>query len=114
MEIISHEQMQHEIDKIADKISSIGGLTYGIPFSAAEALCNAQLLKDQEHEAKAVSDAVNKVIEAYDEYIKLLSDELEDTVEIASIVHGWKSHRYEEGVKCRAKIQQLKQQYGGK
>ena len=39
-------------------------------------------------------------------YIKLLIDEIEDLVEIATR-HGWKSKRYEEGKKIRSQLKAL-------
>jgi len=50
---------------------------------------------------------VAQLIEAYDEYIKLLTEELNSIVSFAS-VHGWKTSNYEAGVKCREKIAKLK------
>lgn len=50
---------------------------------------------------------MNELIEAYEEYIKLLGDELSDVVSLAYI-HGWRSTRYESGKTCREKIDILK------
>ena len=52
---------------------------------------------------------LDKLIEAYDNYIKLLVEELDETVSIAS-VHGWKSKRAELGVMCREEIKLVKEQ----
>lgn len=48
-----------------------------------------------------------KLIKAQSDYIKLLGEELNEVVGIAS-VHGWKSSRYEQGIKCREKIKNAK------
>ncbi len=53
---------------------------------------------------------MNELIKAYDDYIKLLGDELNDMVGLAT-VHGFKSSRYEQGVKCRETIERLKADY---
>jgi len=47
------------------------------------------------------------LVEAQDEYNKLISEEAQDLVVMASI-HGWKSTKYEEGVKMREKITRLR------
>ncbi len=44
-----------------------------------------------------------------DEYIKLLTDEINDLVGLAS-VHGWKSSRYEQGKSFRERIQGLREE----
>lgn len=44
---------------------------------------------------------------AYEEYNKLLLDECSELVGMAT-VHGWKSTRVEQGIKCRDKIAELK------
>jgi hypothetical protein len=50
-----------------------------------------------------VSDNYNEILENYN---SLLVEELTETVTIAS-VHGWKSSRYEQGVKLREKMNEL-------
>lgn len=50
--------------------------------------------------------AMQKLLDLQSEYIKLLGDELEEVVPIASI-HGWKSSRYEAGLKLREEIKQV-------
>lgn len=50
-------------------------------------------------------DERDKVISLQKEYIKLLGDELDETVEMAHI-HGWKSTRYEEGKRLRELIKE--------
>jgi hypothetical protein len=44
--------------------------------------------------------------EAYDEYIQLLTDEISELAGMAA-VHGWKSTRHEKGIELRKKIQDL-------
>lgn len=51
----------------------------------------------------------SQLIEAYDEYIKLLGDELNEVVPLAAR-RGWKSSRVDEGIKLRAKIKEFKDQ----
>ena len=46
------------------------------------------------------------------DYIDLLGAELDETVPIAHL-HGWKSSRYEEGVKLRAAIENHETQGSG-
>lgn len=48
-----------------------------------------------------------ELIRLYEEYIKLLGDELNDVVVMASI-HGWKSDRVEQGEEMRREIAQQK------
>jgi hypothetical protein len=50
--------------------------------------------------------ALAEAAKVYEPYIKLLSDELESMITIAS-AHGWQSTRYEQGVKCREAIAKL-------
>jgi len=52
---------------------------------------------------------LEQLIEAYDNYIKVLCEELDETVSIAS-VHGWKSKRAELGILCREEIKLVKEQ----
>lgn len=49
----------------------------------------------------------NELLMAFEDYIKLLGDELNEIVGIAS-VHGWKSSRYGKGVECRKRIEDAK------
>ena len=49
----------------------------------------------------------DELITALEEYVELLSDEITELAGLAS-VHGWKSSRYKQGVKCREKILKLK------
>ncbi len=51
---------------------------------------------------------LDKIINSQDEYIKLLSDELNDLAVFAH-THGWKSSRYEKGKVLREKIEISKQ-----
>jgi len=54
---------------------------------------------------------MDELIEAQDKYIKLLIEELDETVPIASI-HGWKSSRFEIGKQMRNDIDMLKKVFG--
>ena len=58
---------------------------------------------------------INKIqaylLEAQEEYIKLLTEELGELSIMAS-VHGWKSSRYEQGQALRDKIDMLKKAVG--
>lgn len=51
--------------------------------------------------------------DAYDEYLKLIGDELDELASIAS-VHGWKTTRHEAGVKARETINRLRGDHGTK
>ena len=46
------------------------------------------------------------IIEALNDYISLLGEELDETAQIAA-VHGWQSKRIEQGEKLRAKLKNL-------
>lgn len=48
-----------------------------------------------------------ELIKAYEDYINLLSDELNDCVPIAH-VHGWRSSRADQGQAARDKIENIK------
>ena len=48
------------------------------------------------------------LIKAYDDYIKMLGEEIDDLVGMA-YVHGWRSERIEAGRECRQKIKDLKE-----
>ncbi len=50
---------------------------------------------------------MEELIKAYDEYIQILTDELDDLVGLA-YVHGWKSHRVGAGEDARKKIADAK------
>lgn len=49
----------------------------------------------------------DKMVSKQDEYIQLITDELDDAVSIAH-AHGWRSHRADEGQKLRDEIANLK------
>lgn len=51
---------------------------------------------------------VEEVTATYDEYIKLLIDEINELIGMAH-VHGWRSSRVEKGKELREKIAQLKE-----
>jgi hypothetical protein len=70
-----------------------------------------QLAKCQLHEQEAIQSAQKELVEAYEEYIKLIGDEIQDLAGLA-IAHGYNSTRGEAGKKCREKIANLKQEYG--
>lgn len=55
-------------------------------------------------------EVAEEMIKVYDSYIKLMCAELDELVGIAT-AHGWKSHRYKEGVKCREAIESLESRY---
>ena len=50
-----------------------------------------------------------QAIDVYDPYIKLLVEELGELAGIAA-VHGWVTHRFEQGKKCQKAIESLKQE----
>ena len=56
---------------------------------------------------RARLDALVGLVAKLDEYIAVLGDELNDTATIA-VFHGWKSKRYDEGVKMRKEIDALR------
>lgn len=61
----------------------------------------------KQKEQPAVLDTqVSELIIVYNEYIKLLGDEIHDLAIMAS-VRGWKSNRYEKGAELRSKIIKL-------
>ena len=53
--------------------------------------------------AQQVSQDKDGLIEAQDEYIKLLGNEIDDLIGIAH-VHGWKSQRVEQGEVLRKRL----------
>ncbi len=65
-------------------------------------LANTELKELREENAALRADKA-RLVDAFIEYQKLLCEELDELVPIAS-AHGWKSLRYEEGVRLRAKI----------
>ena len=52
-------------------------------------------------------DNLKEIIKLQDQYIKLLTDEINDMVGIAH-THGWESSRYEVGLNLRNEISRLK------
>jgi hypothetical protein len=54
---------------------------------------------------------VEELVKVLENYNQLLSDECSSLVGMAA-VHGWKSDRFEAGVKCREEISNLKKEYG--
>lgn len=61
------------------------------------------------HKNGQVDTVVRQLIDEYDNYIKLLSEELEETI-IYAWTHGWKSSRHNAGAVARNKINSLKDQ----
>ena len=53
-------------------------------------------------------DEARELVKVYQEYTKLLCDEINDTAALA-YVHGWRTNRYEEGKVLREKIKQLEE-----
>lgn len=49
---------------------------------------------------------MNRLMEAYKDYIELLENELDEVCPVAA-VHGWKSDRVEKGYELRARIKEL-------
>jgi hypothetical protein len=64
-----------------------------------------EVINERDAKIKAMSALQN----AYEEYIKLLGEELNDLVGLAS-AHGWRSSRFEAGKELREKIAKLKKQ----
>lgn len=52
---------------------------------------------------------MSKLIKAYEDYIKLLVDEIDELCVIATS-HGWVTTRYEKGIELRNKIINLKKE----
>jgi hypothetical protein len=67
---------------------------------------------DAEYCVEAVATAKRELMAVYDEYIKLLGDELKDMAGLM-VAHGWHSSRVEAGKICREKIQALKKEMEG-
>ena len=65
-------------------------------------------LNNAKAEIKSLEEGIGKLLSQYDEYIQLMTDELNDIAALA-ITHGWKSHRYEEGKTYRETISNLKE-----
>lgn len=54
------------------------------------------------------NQAVENLTSAYEDYIKILSDEITEMVPVAS-VHGWRSQRVKDGQRAREEIKALKE-----
>ena len=80
---------------------------YDLVYSSEVAI----LLEEQSLTTWPIAEAYGrqKAIDVYDPYIKLLVDELNELAGIAA-VHGWVTHRFEQGKKCRKAIESLKQE----
>lgn len=55
-----------------------------------------------------MKDILLSLMEAYDDYVEILEQEIRGLVEMAW-VHGWRSSRYEAGKKARARIARIKE-----
>ena len=53
---------------------------------------------------------MTELIKTYEDYIRLLGDEINDLIGIAYI-HGWESKNVDKGRELRDKIAKLKKQY---
>jgi hypothetical protein len=51
---------------------------------------------------------LEELVKAYEDYIKILGDELAEIVPLA-VVHGWKSTRFEQGEQARKRIKELRE-----
>jgi len=78
-----------------------------LPLTPEDSNLCIPLTADQVETMINARPTVTQLVEAYDDYLKLLGDEINDMTSIM-MVHGWKSHRYEEGVLLREKIQTIK------
>lgn len=54
-----------------------------------------------------MENSLKSLIEAYDNYLKLLGEEL-DELAMMAIMHGWGSKRVEQGKILREKIEKIK------
>lgn len=59
-------------------------------------------------ELRRERDEARELVKAYQEYTKLLGDEINDMTAVA-YVHGWRTNRYEEGKVLRDKIKRLEE-----
>jgi len=64
--------------------------------------------KANQSELTTLRKEKEELIEAYEEYVKILVDEIESLIGVAS-VHGWRSRNVELGQQCRNRIHSLKQ-----
>ncbi len=106
-ELLSDEAIEHLNDLMPDSI-------YGSADDSNDWIndrryfCNKQLSHCKPLiEARVRRETLIEATTIYGEYIKLLVDELNDLVGIASL-HGWKSSRYEDGIRLREKLATLK------
>jgi len=56
------------------------------------------------------NNTTQDLIDAYEEYIKLLGEELEELA-IFAYIHGWESTRVKQGEELRNKIKELKKKF---
>ncbi len=80
-----------------NKVGDEYGLLCDLPCGGYSAYINRQ-------------EGIEEAVGVYDKYIALLVAEINELVGIAS-EHGWGSHRFDEGVKCREDISNLKGGY---
>ena len=59
----------------------------------------------------ALSDGLAKLVTLQEQYIAFIGEELEETAILAS-ARGWKSKRFDEGVKLRTEMERLKGKLG--
>lgn len=90
----------------------IGELTEEIAKRGLCKECAPRVAKATARALEASAEEAQKWVDeqaaAYEEYIALLEEEINE-IEGVAIAHGWKSTRVEAGEKARAKIAALKQ-----
>lgn len=64
-------------------------------------------MKGKEKEIKTKKNQINQLINAYEEYIELLGEEIDELTPFAN-THGWQSKKYEKGKLLRERIRSLK------
>lgn len=70
-------------------------------------LANYRLAADRCAQFGAETKDMEELIAAYEDYVKLIVEELNSAVGIAS-VHGWASDKYEAGIKARQRIKKAR------
>lgn len=94
----TYPYLKSEMDRQIILLKSLG-IKYPQSGTTFEQCINTVFMRAQPLNASAI-------IEAQQEYIQLLSDELTELAGMAA-VHGWKSTRYQKGAELRDKISQL-------
>ena len=77
---------------------------------SGDATCGQTLIEkvvEVENNANSAQQISKELIDTYDEYIKLLGEELNELIPFAT-QHGWKSTRYEAGKMLRDKISSIR------